>query len=450
MTESSQSTSSRRLFPVAGFVSTTQIWSWLDQAVVSATSFLVLILVARWASVEQVGYYAIGGSILALAVTFQDSLVTRPYSIQLFKLPGLPAAHAFGSLALSILLSVSTAVILGLGALLLPVLGAPRDSATLILVLAAAAPLVLGREFARRYCFANLLMRQALVLDTATSSILIAALSYLAWTGQLSAYTALGAAGLACGTSIVAWFAMKRKYFAYRAAAIGKTFRQSWELGRWLLSSQLALQLQSYIAHWITLLIAGAAATGIYSACLSIVALANPFLFGFFNVLTPKFVRTLRNSGHPGLRREAAFDALILGAVMGAFTIFILLFGEVFMNHLYPGGEYAGHTHVLSILALSATVAAIGAPAAIALTTTEHGRAAAGVAVGTCFLGSILVWLLMSNWGLVGATYGILLTEIIGSLGRWALFLLIGRGAGLFPSARVPVQTFESTTPTTL
>ena len=56
-----------------------QLAGWLDQIIVSAASFVVLLILARSTGVANVGYYAVGLSILALAITVQDSLVTRPY-----------------------------------------------------------------------------------------------------------------------------------------------------------------------------------------------------------------------------------------------------------------------------------------------------------------------------------------------------------------------------------
>ena len=49
-------------------------------------------------------------------------------------------------------------------------------------------------------------------------------------------------------------------------------------IGKWLLSGQLAMQAQGYMTYWLTLAIAGTLATGIYTACMSIVAFANPLL----------------------------------------------------------------------------------------------------------------------------------------------------------------------------
>jgi O-antigen/teichoic acid export membrane protein len=173
-------------------------------------------------------------------------------------------------------------------------------------------------------------------------------------------------------------------------------------------------------------LIGGATVTGIYAACTSIVSFANPVVFGFLNILTPRCVRTLRTEGLIGLRRQAGRDALVLGAMMAAFTVLVLLFGDALMHLFYPGSEYEGNGHTLVVLAAASMVAAVGAPAAVALMTAGHARSVAIIGAITAVLTCVLVGLMLSKWGLIGAAYGLLIAESVGNVARWTAFLTIG------------------------
>ena len=84
---------------------------------VSATSFLALIMLGRWTDANQLGAYATAVSVLALLLAAQESLITRPYTIQMDRLPGAPAEHAFSSLVLSILFSAVAMCVLTAAAL---------------------------------------------------------------------------------------------------------------------------------------------------------------------------------------------------------------------------------------------------------------------------------------------------------------------------------------------
>ncbi len=400
-----------------------QMAGWAGQGLVSAVNFVVLIMLARYAGAIDVGFYSVAFSILIIAMVMQDSLVTRPYAIQLFKPPDGPREHAYGAFVFGLALSAATGLALAAAAFIMRLYEADAKLSSLALVLSVVAPLAMARDFARRFSFAHLRMREALALDAGASAILLPLLAVLAWRGMLDALTALAAIGIAGGLAAAMWFWASRGSFTRKAGAARKTAELSWSFGKWLLSSQIALQIQGYAAHWITLLVAGAAATGLYSACLAVVALANPFLFGLLNLLTPKFVRTLRDEGEAGLRRAAFRDTLLIGAIMGAFAVLLTAGGGIIMPLLFPGEDFAGGRTILSILALSSAISALGAPATIALSATERGRAIAGLSFAICILGSAAVWLLLLQWGLFGAVIGILVTECAGTAARWALFL---------------------------
>lgn len=406
-----------------------QIWGVADQLVVSVTSFAAMIIIARSTDVSQLGLYSIGNSLIVMLLTMQDSLITRPYSIQMFKPAGTPEEHGFSSLLLSWILSSMAAVAALTAALYFAAKADGSGNTALALAISFVTPLVLFREFGRRYSFANLKAYRAFAVDLVAALSILVPMVYLGWSGKLNAVTAIVTIGCGAGLSGTLWFIRRRRAFRYSSDALKKTFWQSWALGKWLLGSQLAMQFQGYAIHWLCLLVIGVAMTGAYAACLSIVALANPFLYGFFNLLTPKSVRTLKDKGPIELRRQVFRDSTLLGGMMTAFTVFIYFAGEEIMSLVYSGEEYANQGHVLTVLSLASVAGAVGAfggPAAIALQSAERGRAIASVAMITCIIGSLASWYLISAYGLAGAAWGLLVTEVVGAIGRWTLFIRLG------------------------
>jgi O-antigen/teichoic acid export membrane protein len=300
----------------------------------------------------------------------------------------------------------------------------------IVLALAMALAFVLLREFARRFGFAHLNLKQVLLLDVVVAVLNLLFLSLLVKSGELSAVTALLALALSCAVGSIGWLWLARREFAFCLLAVHGTIKQSWQLGKWLLCGQLAIQVQGYVTYWLSMLIAGAAVTGIYAACMSLVGFLNPLLFGFYNILTPRSVRVLHNGGSAALRRDAARNSLVIAAVISPLCLLLIMFGDDLLRLIYAGGEYSGSGQILAILAISSLAAAVGAPASIALATAEHGRALAAVMGATALLNVILVWYLMGLWGLVGAAYAVLIAEVLGSVGRWASFLALVPNAG--------------------
>lgn len=398
---------------------------WADQAIVSITSFLPFVMIGRWTDPHQLGIYAVGVSILALLLATQESLITRPYSVHLHHPDGTPEEFAFNALILSVLFAAATAVVIGALTLIFYAFGADRELLVIGWVLAGAAPFLLLRDFARRYCFAHLVVGRALALDGAVAALTIPPLALLGWHGALTVTNTLAIMGAACAVCSFGWLYLTRRAFARSVRQIGTTASRNWRMGKWFLSGQLAEQAQGYLTPWLALGIAGAAVTGVFAACSSIVAFTNPVLYGFFNVLLPKFVLTLRDNGVAALRRQACMDAALLAVIMGAFTLVVFVYGDDILRLLYGSESYAGYGHVLVVLAAAALVGAVAAPAAIALAAAERAKAAAYLTALTAAVSVGLIAALLLSWGLLGAAYGLLTGEIIGCVSLWGGFFLL-------------------------
>jgi O-antigen/teichoic acid export membrane protein len=349
-----------------------------------------------------------------------------------------PAEHAGGSLALSGLTSATGVIVLTLTALVLSLWGAGSELIAMTWALAGVMPFVLMREFGRRFTFAHLQISQTLLLDATVAAIQLAALFSLGWTGCMSAVTACAALGGACGLTALAWLYCFRAEFAIRVSQLRAALRQSWGLGKWLFGGQLTVQVQHYITYWLLVVIAGAAVTGVYTACMSVVAFANPLMFGIRNILAPRSVLAWKTEGGTGLKRQAVRDALLLAAIMTSFCLVVLFAGEDVLRFLYRGKEYEGHGHVLTVLALAMLASAVGMPASNALASMERPRAIVLVGTMSATLTVALVWWWMTQWGLLGAAYGFLAGNVVGALGRWAAFLaLVPRACDPAPAVRV-------------
>ena len=415
-------------------------WSLADQAVVSAASFVTIVLLARYTSASEVGIYVVGLSVLAISLTIQDSLVIRPYTTQLFKSASTAPEHAFSALALSFLLSCAISLSCLIASLIVYLTGNNWDIAQLLCVVALAAPLALFREFMRRFGFANMHMFRSFLMDLASVLLSFAALAILAANGALSATGAILSIALVQGTTSACWLVFDRAAFKIKFGAVFENTAMSWRLGRWLLPGRLAMESQGYMIHWVSTLVSGTALTGVYSASLSVIGLANPLLVGMFNVMLPKSVRVLHNHGFAALRLQILLDTFFVALVSGAFVVFIYFAGEPLMHLLFPGKEYADSGMILTLLSLSYFAACVGGPPAIALTIAERSREVAGLSVLTCIASVVTVFSLMHAYGLVGAVTGMLAIEIIGSILRWAMVLVLLGDENQMPASKNSVS----------
>ncbi|MGE0751279.1 MAG: hypothetical protein AB7K64_11920 [Variibacter sp.] len=419
----------RVLAKVVRIATAPSVLALADQALVSGASFMTTVLIGRHTFPNQLGTYALAGATLIWLTNAQESLVSLPYTIRRSCDPALAAIQAGQALALSGLLSILTVMAIGLAIIAVVFLGKHTSAIPLLWVLAGVAPFVIHRDFARRFAFADLHNIEALALDCAIVALQLGALGWLAWTGHLTSVTALAALGFACAASVVFWLVLVRDRFHFMREGFSETLRNSWTVGKWLFANQLLAALQSQMTLWFVALSVGTAATGIYTACMSIALFANPIILGLSNVLWAKAARAFQEGGSARLLRESIADAAQLGAVVGVFCFAILLWGDDVLSLLYPKNDYAGHGDVVTVLAFGQLLYGLGMPASTALAGMGHVRTNFLVAAVETALIGVLVWPLVLHWGVIGAAYGILIGCTLRLIIRWGAVLVLLRSA---------------------
>jgi O-antigen/teichoic acid export membrane protein len=397
-----------------------------DQIVVSIVNFLSMLIVARATSAQELGYYALATSIIFIAMSAQDSLVTRPYAVRVLKQVSTARTHAGSALILSFVLAV---VVQFLGDIFggLFYLGAVKFDLPPGLILAGSAvvPFMLVREFARRHSYANLDNLSALKLSLAGGIATI--LSYLALIhfGQMTAFAAIILQGVGALIATLLWWRKKRIHFDFNRRATFENLFDNWSLSKWFLVSQLGLQLNGYANHWITLAFLGASATGGYVAVLSIISLTNPLVFGLYNILMPKSVHTLHQDGVTALRRQVHRDVAMMAGLMAAIVLALIIFGPWLFHALYGVLDFENAIdvrQVLVVLGVSVLFSAASGVIIIGLQSAERVKRAAYLTTGIFVLGALASSLLIPHYGIMGAAYGRLIGELIGFATCWIVF----------------------------
>jgi O-antigen/teichoic acid export membrane protein len=418
----------------------------MDQGVVSGTSFLSVLLIARWSGASELGVYALGSSLVFSLVACQDSLILEPYLIQRYYPQGTPAERASASFVLSLLFSAVSGLALVAAALACRRSGSGSEIVTMLWAISAVSPFALTRNFARRFYFAGLEFGSALVLDATIAVIQLASFQWLGANGRLSAVNAFVALGATYAIVAAGWLVCMKKILAVQLSYLRSVLQQTWALGKWLLAGQLTLQATGNLTYWLSMSLLGATVTGVLAACMSVVGFVNPLLHGLRNAMMPKLVLAWKNGGGPSLWEEAVHNAKLIASLMGPTSLGVAVAGEPIMRILYHGSEFAGHRHTLTVLALASVVASLGVPASAALATMVRPRAIVAVSTAGAFVDVALVWGLMTEWGLAGAAYGLLGGNVFGAVARWlALHVSVSRSLPGFcdpGAAQLALQDF--------
>ena len=163
---------------------------------------------------------------------------------------------------------------------------------------------------------------------------------------------------------------------------------------------------------------------------MSIATFCNPLILGLGNILLPRAVLAFKEGNIARLQREVTWDLLLRVAPMALFCLVILLAGEELLYLLYGSEDYAGHAHLLSVLTFSVLAHVAGFPAYNALISMEHPREIFQAEVLAAALTVALVWLLVGEWGLLGAAYASLIGNVVRTTGCWIAFLILAASHG--------------------
>ncbi len=391
----------------------------VDQAAVSGARLAASVLVGRALGADGLGTYTLAFTLIVLAETLLEALVTIPYTVFSQREDARPGAlgNAFAqAMGLAALVAVAIA---GGGAWTLssgnPGLG------TVLLVVALLMPVRLALEFARRAAFAEHRVGVALALDAAMASALVGGLAAALWSGRLTVVAAYGVYGLACGLPVAVWAVLRRRDLAPQRAAARADAAEAWRFGRWIAGSRVALAGRETAMPWLLATLAGTASTGLFDAAGKVVGLTTPLLSGLSNVLTPSIAAAVARGGARDVRRVVWRSTTALVGAVAAVAAVLGVAGGPLLVLLY-GDAFAGQGAVVAAFAASMVAEAAGIPADSGLWAI--GRPNVGFVVHVAgFAAAVSAGLaLVPPFGVVGAVAALALGKTLASVLQIALF----------------------------
>jgi len=374
--------------------------SWLaliDQGIVSAISLIASVIVGRTCGAEGLGLYSLGLSVFVFFTGLQTALVSTPYTVMRTRLNDDAEERRFAgsSFVGLILVSLLAVVILGIAYAFFAWMPMIPGFDSVVLAVALLIPLLMMRDFARRYAFSHYQLGTAVAIDLAVFFIQLVSLLILVWLGWLTPVSAFGCLALGCGISALVWLVSNRTRFEIDRTIVKSNLLEQWVLGRWVLLELLLAIVGAYLIHWMITLLMDSTATGVFAACLVIVNLSSPFVQGMGNILSPKFATVAASESAESIHRILVRSTLFMMGVMLAFTLGCVLFAEPVLEFLYPEAEYAGQGWIVVLLAVRMMIGSTSVASHHALVAMHQARASSiGTLLGvvtTLVLGLLLI-----------------------------------------------------------
>jgi O-antigen/teichoic acid export membrane protein len=392
----------------------------LDHGLISASNFLLGIVLARYLGSEQYGAYALAFSTFVLLSLIHSALAMEPMSVFA---PSIYRKTVREYLGLLLWVQIAATVIIvalagGVG-VAFRLLGQHSHLISALAGIAIASPCVLIFWFARRAFYLQFRPGQALIGSIAYSALLTFGIWALAVGHLLSPFAAflvMGVAALLTSLLLLVRLrpAVSRKAID-EALSVKEVFARHWEYGRWACASVLFIWIPwngfySVVAHF-----SGLAESGALKALLNL-AMPMTQTFAAFSLL---FISQAARLGH-----EKGWEAVKIQAwrisglfVLGSSSYWILvcLFRTQLIKLMYAG-HYQGIAPLVPLVAVASILSGAAMGPTIAIRAMRSPASVAAI-----YFGSSLVCVLVGipacqAWGIRGAVVAILLSSIVSVL----------------------------------
>ena len=329
------------------------LWSFLDQAVVSGSGFVIGIATGRLVGIAEFGKFTIAMIFVTLALVIQEAIFATP----MMTLAGhRERSHRyFGTVVVS---GIAGAVALGLFAAALfaayyLVQARPVSpglvAATGLLVAVQCIQLTL-----RRTLFAKRRGRFAAAMDLGRYALFALILGALVMAGN-RADTELVLWGLALSGAVAALVSILAAGLlrsGFRSRLFRAAAAQHWRIARWLVAVALVSFGQEQLLWIAAGPVLGDAAIGGLRATIYLFGVNLVLMGAMMNILPVRAAAALAARGIVGLKSFLVRFAIPFGALNAAVILAAVLPGAMWLTVLF-GPAYAAYAPVLEIMAVS-------------------------------------------------------------------------------------------------
>jgi O-antigen/teichoic acid export membrane protein len=290
-----------------------------DQALISASNFLVSLLLARWLEPKQYGAYALTFSAYLLLYSCFQALIIEPFCV--FGAAEYEQQYRTYLGALGRLQAVvSLACVVVLGTLALVCATVPRFywAFSAMAGLVIASPLLLAFTLARAATYVVLSPREAVRAGAIYCGVLLASLACVTYTGALSAGTAFLVMGFASAVVTVRLVSKMRPLWSSTEFSLGRVVRKHWSFGCWELAKVGSDWVCENICYMIAGAVLGVSEVGTLKALTTLFLPLNQTLTALRRIFLPHLARKFLHKGDDATRESVKLLTLLYlsGAVV--------------------------------------------------------------------------------------------------------------------------------------
>lgn len=374
-------------------------WGLCDQALVSLTSFLMMVLLARVLSQNDFGEFVIIYGALLFFNALQSGLFTQPHNVLGSSLSGEEyVRYTSTTLQTQLAFSMLLAILAGAGSAICSVFGWPAGQ-----LLLAMAPAVLAwqiQEYLRRVYYTEGRVREAFFNDLISYGGQIIGIGIIWNEGALSGPVAiyvLAATSAAAGV-VGLWQLRDRLILVFDMEVV----RDNWRFGKWLFSANFIQSGRIQLHIMLIGALVNTTSAGLYRAAQNLVGPTHILMNAFRSVAMPRAAAIHATEGLPAMRRYLIRMA-ILGLIPMVLYLIAVSFSARWLMHLLYDGQYDGYAWLVWIFCIVYLLAYGGQVLTVVLSAMRISRAVLLAELATLAVGVTVGVPLMWFFGIGGA-----------------------------------------------
>ncbi len=330
-------------------------YSLADQVVVSACTFLTMVLISKHCTKADVGVFALTVTIINLLRTVQERAISAPYLAFAYR-PGFDRPSFNGSsfihqailatgATMAILVATSVGMLAGFSPPWMIVIGS----------LAVVLPLTLIRDQIRTMAAASFQLRQQLVFDIVIGASQLLGILALSWINRFSIAWVNLVLGIACVAPILIWFGMHGRRIRVVREEVISDWNNNWQYARWLVGARVFGIFGYFIVPWLIWYFLDEASTGAFAVCNSLVGISLMCVTGLNNFFQPRTIREMQRSGLRGMLLSMGESIAVVMVLLATISIAFYWFGSHALLVIF-GKSYEEYGYLAFLLSLSSLV----------------------------------------------------------------------------------------------
>jgi O-antigen/teichoic acid export membrane protein len=392
-----------------------------DQAMLSAVSFAISIILIKYATKVEYGYYSIAFSVLLIFVSIQNAVVNAPLAVLLVTKKGARKNQYAGSLCYGQFMGIIPGACLGIAGIgLLTFFGLDSAKAYVAASICIGAIGILFRDFLRAYFFAEEDPVQALRMDAIYAalflSLMIVALVLFEIRSSII-FLFMGISGL-----LVSVLFTRKRNWRYHIQSIREGYRENWQYGKWALLGVLVTHAQNYSYLYLLGAMLGSAAVADVSAArllLMPLALAE---MGWGKVVIPHGSKLREQNQLNTFFKNQVLASVVFTLGIVTYVVLLLTFFDVLKSSLLSN-KYADSRDYILLWGAIFIVRIITLNASYGLQVIKKFDTIAKANFITMLIGVGCTYFLIKWYGIEGGLTALIIGLSLLGMALWFFFI---------------------------